>query len=138
MKRSQSRDHYTSTQSAGCSAGGGYADIETDEMILRRMEEILFTYKTKVEDRLAAEGKQLPKDIFQDFTEHWINSSPYRAKSVDSLNSSSDKSVKVVGGVGGVGSERTPTLPKVRRDTKAESHPSTKIPVPVFYKNSIA
>ena len=25
------------------------------------MEEILFTYKTKVEDKLAAEGKALPK-----------------------------------------------------------------------------
>ena len=32
-----------------------------DEQILKRMEEILFTYKTKVEDKLAAEGKALPK-----------------------------------------------------------------------------
>ena len=110
LPRSHSRDH---------------ADVETDEMILKRMEEILFTYKTKVEDRLAAEGKELPKDIFQDFTEHWINSSPYRAKSVDSLNSS-EKSV-----------DRTPTLPKTRKDTK-EGCPTTKIPIPTFYKNSIS
>ena len=137
-KRSQSRD---------------FADVETDEMILKRMEEILFTYKNKVEDRLAAEGKELPKDIFQDFTEHWINSSPYRAKSVDSLSekSSSDKSVR-----GGGGSamgrkagihDRSPadwtetgggrTLPKNRRDTK-EGHGSTKIPVPTFYKNTLS
>ena len=34
---------------------------DTDEEILKRMEEILFTYKCKVEDKLAAEGKQLPK-----------------------------------------------------------------------------
>ena len=37
------------------------ADFDTDEQILKRMEEILFTYKTKVEDKLAAEGKVLPK-----------------------------------------------------------------------------
>ena len=37
------------------------ADFDTDEQILKRMEEILFTYKTKVEDKLAAEGKALPK-----------------------------------------------------------------------------
>ena len=36
-------------------------DYDTDEQILKRMEEILFTYKTKVEDKLAAEGKVLPK-----------------------------------------------------------------------------
>ena len=34
---------------------------DTEEEILKRMEEILFTYKCKVEDKLAAEGKQLPK-----------------------------------------------------------------------------
>ena len=40
------------------------ADFDTDEQILKRMEEILFTYKTKVEDKLAAEGKALPKVCF--------------------------------------------------------------------------
>ena len=34
---------------------------DTEEEILKRMEEILFTYKSKVEDKLAAEGKALPK-----------------------------------------------------------------------------
>ena len=112
IKRSQSRD---------------YAEIETDEMILKRMEEILFTYKSKVEDRLAAEGKELPKDIFQDFTEHWINSSPHRAKSMDSLNSSEKSSER----------SKVPTLPKVRKDTR-EGYSTTKIPVPTFYKNSLS
>ena len=104
-------------------------ELETDEMILRRMEEILFTYKSKVEDRLAAEGKELPKDIFQDFTEHWINSSPYRAKSVDSLDSG-DRSIDK-------SSERTPSIVKTRKDTR-EGYSSTKIPVPTFYKNSMS
>ena len=118
LRRSQSRDQ------------AGAADIETDEMILKRMEEILLTYKTKVEDRLAAEGKELPKDIFQDFTEHWLHASePYRAKSMDSLNSSEKSS-----------SERTPPPPcqaRSRKDTK-EGYSSTKIPRPVFYKNSLS
>ena len=43
------------------------ADFDTDEQILKRMEEILFTYKTKVEDKLAAEGKALPKVCFSFF-----------------------------------------------------------------------
>ena len=40
------------------------ADFDKDEHILKRMEEILFTYKSKVEDKLAAEGKALPKVSF--------------------------------------------------------------------------
>ena len=32
------------------------------------MEEILFTYKSKVEDKLAAEGKALPKVKIELFT----------------------------------------------------------------------
>ena len=45
------------------------ADFDTDEQILKRMEEILFTYKTKVEDKLAAEGKALPKVCILFFVE---------------------------------------------------------------------
>ena len=41
-------------------------------MILKRMEEILLTYKSKVEDHLAAEGRELPKEIFEDFTSQWV------------------------------------------------------------------
>ena len=40
---------------------------DTEEEILKRMEEILFTYKCKVEDKLAAEGKQLPKVGYKSF-----------------------------------------------------------------------
>lgn len=103
------------------------ADFDTDEQILKRMEEILFTYKTKVEDKLAAEGKVLPKDIFDDFTEHWVASSPYRAKSVDSLDSSersSDQGSTV----------KSPRTPNQRKDHR-DGQPGTKIPAPTFYKS---
>ena len=102
---------------------------ENDEMILKRMEEILFTYKSKVEDKLAAEGKELPKDIFEDFTTHWVNSSPHRAKSVDSLDSSEKSSEK-----GSLNRVRvTPTQRKEHRDGQK----TTRIPVPTFYKSPI-
>jgi hypothetical protein len=125
--------------------GGGF-DIETDEMILRRMEEILFTYKSKVEDRLAAEGKELPKDIFDDFTEHWVvNSAPYRAKSVDSLDSSdrSEGHQQHKAAVSGRGLLQTPASPRtavrgpaVRKDPKEGHRITTRIPMPTFYSRS--
>ena len=73
--------------SNGCHKGGGgvsgakssrnLSEAETgttdnDDLILKRMEEILMTSKTKVEDHLAAEGRELPKEIFEDFTSRWV------------------------------------------------------------------
>merc|ERR1712126_585682 len=52
------------------------------------------------------------KDIFDDFTEHWVASSPYRAKSVDSLDSSERSSDQ--GST--VKSPRTPNQRKDHRD----------------------
>ena len=89
------------------------------------MEEILFTYKCKVEDKLAAEGKQLPKDIFDDFTQHWVNSSPHRAKSVDSLDSSEKSS--------GSGGGKLQQGPAQRREHR-EGQRGTRIPAPTFYR----
>jgi len=100
------------------------ADFDTDEQILKRMEEILFTYKTKVEDKLAAEGKALPKDIFDDFTEHWVASSPHRAKSVDSLDSSERSDQGSV--------TRTPRTPNTRKQHR-DGHRGTRIPAPTYY-----
>jgi hypothetical protein len=134
MKRSQSRDYYNHTNAAVLGGGVGInGEPETDEMILKRMEEILFTYKSKVEDRLAAEGKELPKDIFNDFTEHWLNSTPQRAKSIDTLseNSSIRSYERSPGG------SKTPVLPKERKESR-EGCSSTRIPKPIFYKNSMA
>jgi len=106
-------------------------EFESDELILKRMEEILFTYKSKVEDKLAAEGKELPKDIFEDFTSHWVNSSPHRAKSMDSLDSAdkstTDKSPN---------SKKGRILPTPRQDYR-EGQKLTKIPLPTFYKSPI-
>ena len=93
------------------------------------MEEILFTYKSKVEDKLAAEGKELPKDIFEDFTTHWVNSSPHRAKSVVSLDSSERSSEK--------GSHsKVKTTPNLRNEHR-DGQRTTKIPAPAFYKSPI-
>lgn len=106
-------------------------EFESDEHILKRMEEILFTYKSKVEDKLAAEGKELPKDIFEDFTSHWVNSSPHRAKSMDSLDST-DKSTQDTS----PNSKKTRKLPTPRQDYR-EGQKLTKIPLPTFYKSPI-
>jgi len=103
--------------------------FENDEMILKRMEEILFTYKSKVEDKLAAEGKELPKDIFEDFTSHWVNSSPHRAKSVDSLDSSEKSSEK--------GSYNRVKVSPSQRKEHRDGQKMTRIPVPTFYKSPI-
>ena len=91
------------------------------------MEEILFTYKIKVEDKLAAEGKELPADIFEDFTSHWVNSSPHRAKSVDSLDSSErgERTVKVA-------------PPPQRKESREGVAARSRIPAPTFYKTSSA
>lgn len=96
------------------------------------MEEILFTYKIKVEDKLAAEGKELPADIFEDFTSHWVNSSPHRAKSVDSLDSS-EKSSSERG-------ERTVKVapPPQRKESREGVAARSRIPAPTFYKTSSA
>lgn len=97
------------------------------------MEEILFTYKIKVEDKLAAEGKELPADIFEDFTSHWVNSSPHRAKSVDSLDSS-EKSSSDRGERREVKLPPPPQRKEVRDGVQARS----RIPAPTFYKTSSA
>ena len=108
------------------------ADFDTDEQILKRMEEILFTYKIKVEDKLAAEGKELPADIFEDFTSHWVNSSPHRAKSVDSLDSSEKSSDR-----GTLGRE-VKVAPPQRKESRDGVQARSRIPAPTFYKTSSA
>ena len=119
-----------SRQNSRDSTGSSVQD--TDEAILRRMEEILFTYKIKVEDKLAAEGKELPADIFEDFTSHWVNSSPHRAKSVDSLASSNMSSDR---GEGGCSREVTATPPQ-RKEVREGVQARSRIPAPTFYKTA--
>jgi hypothetical protein len=106
------------------------SNVDTDEAILKRMEEILFTYKIKVEDKLAAEGKELPADIFEDFTSHWVNSSPHRAKSVDSLDSSEKSSER--------GEKVKVAPPPGRKESRDGVQARSRIPAPTFYKTSSA
>ena len=65
------------------------------------------------------------QDIFDDFTEHWVNSSPHRAKSVDSLDSSEKSS-------GSTG--KFHHCPAQRREHR-EGQRGTRIPAPTFYRN---
>ena len=67
------------------------------------------------------------QDIFDDFTEHWVNSSPHRAKSVDSLDSSEKSS-----GSGG----KFQHSPAQRREHR-EGQRGTRIPAPTFYRNNV-
>ena len=101
---------------------------DDDGLILKRMEEILMTYKSKVEDHLAAEGRELPKDIFEDFTTQWVNEASSLTKSPSSRSSSRTRNpVTSTPQV-----RTTPTWRKEHRSGQKE----TKIPVPTFYNCS--
>ena len=104
-----------------------------DDLILKRMEEILLTYKSKVEDHLAAEGRELPKEIFEDFTTQWVNEAASslnssRAAAVSPIPTPSTSSRSVTPSV-----RTTPTWRKEHRDGQKE----TKIPVPTFFNSPI-
>ena len=65
------------------------------------------------------------QDIFDDFTEHWVASSPHRAKSVDSLDSSERSDQGSV--------TRTPRTPNTRKEHR-DGHRGTRIPAPTYYR----
>ena len=71
------------------------------------------------------------QDIFDDFTEHWVASSPHRAKSVDSLDSSERSHGSQ--GEGAARPGRTPG-PHQRKEHR-EGQRTTRIPAPTFYKS---
>merc|ERR1719266_1747568 len=81
MNRSDSRSSRSEMISATASAASKSQktladhDLEEEDAILKRMEEILLTYKSRVETHLAAEGRELPKEIFEDFTSQWVAAS---------------------------------------------------------------
>ena len=74
--------------------------------------------KGGIQKFLNAFCKSFLQDIFDDFTTHWVNSSPHRAKSVDSLDSS----------------ERS-SGPSQRKEHR-EGQRNTKIPAPTFYRGN--
>jgi hypothetical protein len=106
-------------------------DAGEDDQILKRMEEILLTYKARVETHLAAEGRELPKEIFEDFTTQWVatckspTASPPVAKSVSNGNLLS----------------REPSSSKLtvtpRKDPIPCPEKRTRIPMPTFYNSPI-
>ena len=92
-------------------------DLEEEDAILKRMEEILLTYKSRVENHLAAEGRELPKEIFEDFTSQWVAASSNNT--ARPLSRSATGEIKV-----------TPSPRKAKRDSS-----KTRIPVPTFYNS---
>ena len=70
----------------------------------------------------------LLQDIFDDFTEHWVASSPHRAKSVDSLDSASEQ-----GSGSGSRTPRTLRTPNTRNEHR-DGQRGTRIPAPTFYR----
>ena len=94
-------------------------DLEEEDAILKRMEEILLTYKSRVETHLAAEGRELPKEIFEDFTSQWVAASTANSRPMASTRSPS-----------------TSALPRATpspRKAKQRDSSKTRIPVPTFY-----
>lgn len=120
----------TPTRKPGKTENAKYDDDEGDE-ILKRMEEILMTYKSKVEDHLAAEGRELPKELFEDFTTQWVNEATTLTKSRSSSRHRNESEVVKVR-----------TAPNWRRETNGNSagrsgRERTRIPVPTFFNSPI-
>ena len=120
--------------SAGASAAKSQktlADLDLDEedAILKRMEEILLTYKSRVETHLAAEGRELPKEIFEDFTSQWVAASTTStAASAASSRPISRSATAELNPRMIASSSATPSPRKAKRDSS-----SSRIPVPTFY-----
>ena len=106
-------------------------DLDEEDAILKRMEEILLTYKSRVETHLAAEGRELPKEIFEDFTSQWVAaasstaavaSRPLSRSATSELNPEPYAKPRVAA---------APSPRKAKRDTS-----NTRIPMPTFYNNN--
>lgn len=112
-------------------------DIEGEHEALKKLEEILLSYKSKVEDHLAAEGRQLPKEIFDDFTTQWVNEASNLSTMIHKSSSRSCSRQRRRSGSPSAssttsGSSRlTPSWRKEHR----EGHRETRIPVPTFYNS---
>ena len=106
-----------------------------DDQILKRMEEILMTYKSRVEDKLAAEGMELPKDIFEDFTTQWVagsvtgNDTTGQQRRRRRTSASSDCSSSAT-----PASTSSRTTPNWRKEFR-HGQGGTRIPMPTFYSS---
>ena len=126
------------------------AELEAeDDLILKRMEEILLTYKSKVEDHLAAEGRELPKEIFEDFTSQWVQNvrqKPEKGGVGDKpevpgkhcqtnnpvMKSRSNGCIPVVASASAIR-----TTPIMRKDKKDGIVEKTRIPMPTYFNSPI-
>ena len=112
----------------------GLADLDAaeDDEILKRMEEILLTYKARVETHLAAEGRELPKEIFEDFTTQWVATCKSPAASPPVSKSVSNGNLMM---------RREPSSSRLvvtpRRDPVQGPEKKTRIPMPTFYNSPI-
>ena len=112
-------------------------DLEEEDAILKRMEEILLTYKSRVETHLAAEGRELPKEIFEDFTSQWVAASasgttpagPPGPLSRSMTSELTPQSIPKPPRVAIPAAKPSPR--KAKRDTS-----NTRIPMPTFYSNN--
>jgi hypothetical protein len=115
----------------------GLADLDggEDDEILKRMEEILLTYKARVEHHLAAEGRELPKEIFEDFTTQWVAT----CKSPTASPPASTVSKSVSNGNLLMRRELSASKLSVtpRKDPIAGPEKKTRIPMPTFYNSPI-
>jgi len=120
------------------------AGTTDNDDLIQRMEEILMTYKSKVEDHLAAEGRELPKEIFEDFTSRWVQnqaqaaavSTPVsKSRSNGSLAASNSTPInqKWSSPPDGVNVRTTPLMRKERRDGSDR----TRIPMPTYYSSNL-
>ena len=104
---------------------------DNDDLILKRMEEILMTYKSKVEDHLAAEGREFPKEIFEDFTSRWVQNSmrggPPAGSGTPVSKSKSNGNLVLTPSV-----RTTPLMRKEKRDGMER----TRIPMPTYFNAS--
>ena len=119
-----------------------------DDLILKRMEEILLTYKSKVEDHLAAEGRELPKEIFEDFTSQWVQNVRQKPEKRD-MATKDDEQGKVHSNTSPVVKSKSngciPTVlssPSIRttpimRKDKKEGIEKTRIPMPTYFNSPI-
>ena len=131
----------TSAETAKISAKSQKAlaemDLDEEDAILKKMEEILLTYKSRVETHLAAEGRELPKEIFEDFTSQWVAASTARPLS---RSATAEMPVVTPSGHHAVMSRsstadiQTPKMKPSPRKAKRDSS-NTRIPVPTFYNN---
>ena len=138
LNRGQKSSPETAKISAKSQKALAEMDLDEEDAILKKMEEILLTYKSRVETHLAAEGRELPKEIFEDFTSQWVAASTARPLSrsatAEMPSHASGQHAQVMSRSSTADIQppkiHQPSPRKAKRDSS-----NTRIPVPTFYNN---